>query len=124
FFMHIIGIIAWLLGAEPGFTWLVIYTVLLLYYVKRYIDKREIVKELYNYFPNIEKITTSPTIKQNYWKITVTTSEHFYVSIVVNVHIKIHEEFEKTPLPNLPKINVARADKNISDLLSFYPFYR
>src|SRR5690625_1804848 len=95
FFMHIIGIIAWLLGAEPGFTWLVIYTVLLLYYVKRYIDKREIVKELYNYFPNIEKITTSPTIKQNYWKITVTTSEHFYVGTVENGHIKIHDELDR-----------------------------
>ncbi|HLQ97082.1 MAG TPA: metal-dependent hydrolase [Candidatus Dormibacteraeota bacterium] len=124
FFMHIIGIIAWLLGAEPGFTWLVIYTVLLLYYVKRYIDKREIVKELYNYFPNIEKITTSPTIKQNYWKITVTTSEHFYVGTVENGHIKIHDEFEKTPLPNLPMIDVARADKNISAFLSFSPVYR
>jgi len=124
FLMHIIGIVAWALGAHPGFTWLVIYTVIALYYIKRYIDKKEIVRELNDFFTDIEKITTSPTIKQNYWRITVTTSEYFYVGTVENGHIKIIDEFEKVSLPDLPIIDVAQADKNISAFLSFSPVYR
>lgn len=124
FLMHIIGIVAWALGAQPGITWLAIYTVIILYYIKRYIDKREIVRELNSFFPNVEKITTSPTIKQNYWRITVTTSDHFYVGIVENGHIEIIDEFEKNALPNTPIMETAKNDKNISAFLSFSPVYR
>lgn len=124
FLMHIIGIVAWALGAQPGFTWLIIYTVIALYYIKRYIDKKEIVRELNDFFPNIEKITTSPTIKQNYWRITITTSDRFYVGTVENGHIKIIDEFERIPFPDLPIIDVAKADKNISAFLSFSPVFR
>src|SRR5690625_2343378 len=100
FLMHIVGIIAWILGAHPGFTWLAIYTVIVLYYIKRYIDKREIVKELNHFFLDAKKITTSPTIKQNYWRITVTTSDRFYVGTVENGHIRIIDEFERNALPD------------------------
>src|SRR5699024_2155814 len=122
--MHIVGIIAWVLGAQPGFTWLVIYTVLVLYYIKRYMDKHESVRALNDFFHNIENITTSPTMKQNFWRITVTTTERFYVGTVENGHIKILDEFEKVPLPELPIIDVAKEDKNISAFLSFSPVYR
>lgn len=124
FLMHVIGIIAWALGAHPGFTWLAIYVVIALYYIKRFIDKKEIVRELNDFFPNIEKITTSPTIKQNYWRITITTSERFYVGTVENGHIQIIDEFEKVSLPDLPIIEIAQEDKNISAFLSFSPVYR
>src|SRR5699024_9082685 len=58
FFLHVAGIIAWILGAEPGFTFLVVYGVIALYYVKRYFDKREIVKKVYEVFPMTEQIAT------------------------------------------------------------------
>lgn len=124
FFMHIAGIIAWLLGANPGFTWLTIYAVIILYYVKRYLDKREIVKKINQHFSSVEQIDTSPTIKQNNWRVAITTTDHFFVGIVENGHIQIIDEFEKLPLPELPIINVAKTDKNISAFLSFSPVYR
>lgn len=124
FFMHIAGIIAWSLGADPGFIWLTIYTVIVLYYIKRYLDKREIVKEINKHFPGIKHIATSPTIKQNYWRVAITTPDRFYVGIVENGHIQIIDEFEKLPLPQLPMMDIARTDKNISAFLSFSPVYR
>src|SRR5699024_3526157 len=36
FFLHVAGIIAWVLGADPGTTFLMIYGVIALYYIKRY----------------------------------------------------------------------------------------
>ncbi len=73
FMLHIAGIVAWLLGANPGYTWLIIYTVIVLYYVKRYMDKREIVKKIQDHFSDTEQIATSPTIKQNKWRVAITT---------------------------------------------------
>ncbi|WP_284141577.1 MULTISPECIES: metal-dependent hydrolase [unclassified Virgibacillus] len=124
FTLHLAGIVAWVLGANPGITWLIIYTVILLYYIKRYIDKKEIVKKIHEFFPDTEQVATSPTMKQNFWRVAITTKDHFYVGIVENGHIEIIDEFEKIPLPNSEMIELACTDKNISAFLSFSPVYR
>ena len=124
FTLHIAGIGAWLLGANPGYTWLVIYTVILLYYIKRYLDKREIVRKIKDYFPNTKEIATSPTMKQNYWRVAITTTDKFYVGTVQDGHISIVDEFDKVPLPDSELMNVALEDKNVSAFLSFSPVYR
>ncbi|WP_373895382.1 metal-dependent hydrolase [Virgibacillus natechei] len=124
FVLHIAGIGAWILGANPGYTWFIIYTVIALYYIKRYMDKREIVKKIKDYIPNIEQIATSPTIKQNYWRVAITTDTKFYVAAVENGHIEIVDEFEKVPLPKVKIMELAKKDKNISAFLTFSPVYR
>lgn len=124
FFLHIGGIIAWLLGAHPGYTFLIIYIVIALYYIKRYGDKREIVQKITETFPGTTHVATSPTIKQNFWRVAITTEDRFYVGIVENGHIQLLDEFEKVPLPNSEIIDVAKQDKNISAFLSFSPVYR
>ncbi|MBY7142745.1 metal-dependent hydrolase [Virgibacillus sp. NKC19-3] len=124
FTLHLAGIGAWILGANPGYTWFIIYVVIALYYIKRYMDKREIVKKLKDYIPNIEQIATSPTIKQNYWRVAITTDTKFYVAAVENGHIEIVDEFEKVPLPSVHIMELAKKDKNISAFLAFSPVYR
>ena len=124
FLLHIAGIGAWLLGAHPGYTWLIIYTVIVLYYIKRYLDKREIVKVIHRYYPDTEKITTSPTLKHNYWRVAITATDCFYVGTVINGHIQIIDEFKKVPLPDTAIMQIAKDDKNISAFLSFSPVYR
>lgn len=124
FLLHVAGIGAWALGANPGYTWLIIYAIILLYYIKRYLDKKEIVKKVYDHFPNTNKVVTSPTIKQNIWRIAITTTDKFYVGAVENGHIQIVDEFEKVPLPDVPFMDIAKQDKNISAFLSFSPVYR
>ncbi|MEN2768287.1 metal-dependent hydrolase [Ornithinibacillus xuwenensis] len=124
FTLHLAGIGAWLLGANPGYTWLLIYTVILLYYIKRFMDKQEIVKKIHENIPDTTEIATSPTIKQNYWRIAITTPTKFYVGTVENGHIEIVDEFHKVPLPNSLIIDIAKEDKNISAFLSFSPVYR
>ncbi|WP_249872756.1 metal-dependent hydrolase [Oceanobacillus saliphilus] len=124
FFLNIAGITAWALGANPGYTWVTIYTVIVLYYIKRYMDKREIVKKIKEYFPDTIEIATSPTIKQNYWRVAITTEDKFYVGTVENRHIEIVDEFWKVPLPDTPIINTAKKDKNIEAFLNFSPVYR
>ncbi|SFM45169.1 inner membrane protein [Gracilibacillus orientalis] len=124
FSLHVIGIIAWLLGANPGYTWLMIYCIIVLYYIKRYIDKREIVKMIHGNFDHVEQIATSPTIKQNVWRIALTTDQHYFVGKVKDGHIEIDDKFYRIPLPDDPIIKFALKDKNISAFLSFSPIYR
>ncbi len=124
FGLHIIGIVAWILGANPGYTWFVIYGILFLYYIKRYMDKREIVQKIKQFIPNTEQIATSPTIKHNEWRVAVTATDMFYVGKVIDGHIEIIDEFKRIPLPDTPLLNLAKTDKNISAFLSFSPVYR
>ena len=123
FLMHIIGIIAWILGAEPGYLWLMIYLVIFFYYVKRYLEKQEIVRKIYDHFPDTEKVVTSPTMKQNYWRLAVTTKKYHYVGVARNGSIEIVDQFINKPLPTTPIIKIANKDKNISAFLSFSPIY-
>lgn len=123
FFLHIGGIVAWLIGAHPGYTWLTVYLVVVLYYTKRYLDKREIVKGIMKHFPEAKNIVTSPTIKQNEWRIAFSTKKHFHVGMVVNGHIQIIDRFENTPLPDTLLFHQAKEDKNIAAFLNFSPLY-
>lgn len=124
FGLHMIGIIAWILGAHPGYTWLMIYTILILYYIKRYMDKREIVNIIKEHIPNTVDIATSPTIKHNEWRVAITTTDRFFVGTVSNGHVEIIDEFIRVSLPDSPLINIAKKDKNIAAFLSFSPVYR
>jgi len=124
FSLNVVGIVAWALGANPAYTWLTVYSVIILYYIKRYMDKREIVNKIKEHFPDTVEIATSPTLKQNYWRVAITTENRFYVGKVENRHIEIVDEFKKIPLPDLPIINVAKTDKNIAAFLNFSPVFR
>ncbi|HLR07645.1 MAG TPA: metal-dependent hydrolase [Bacillota bacterium] len=124
FWLHLAGIVAWILGAHPGYTWLIIYTVIILYYCKRMIDKKEIVKKIKETFPDTEQIVTSPTIKQNKWRVAITTATHFYVGIVIDGHIEIVDTFVRLTLPDSHLMNVAKQDHNIAAFLAFSPIYR
>lgn len=124
FLLHIVGIVAWVLGANPGYTWLIIYAVVFLYYIKRYLDKREIVREIKEFLPDTERVATSPTTKQNSWRVAITGKNRFYVGTVDNGHIQIIDEFERIQVPDTELMRVAITDKNISAFLSFSPVYR
>src|SRR5699024_10673092 len=124
FCLHVAGIIAWMLGAEPGSTFLLVYGIITLYYIKRYFDKREIVKKIYEVFPTTESIATSPTMKQNHWRVAITTKDRFYVGTVEHGHIQLMDEFEWVELPNSKILDLAKTDKNLSAFLSFSPVYR
>ncbi|ELK48814.1 metal-dependent hydrolase [Halobacillus sp. ACCC02827] len=125
FLMHIAGIIAWNLGASPGPMWLIIYFVIALYYVKRYMDKRTIVKRIHAHFGDVEQIATSPTMKQNIWRIAITTPDKYYVGRAVDGEITILDEFRNKPIDyEDPVVKKALTDHNIKAFLSFSPVYR
>src|SRR5699024_10263601 len=75
------------------------------------------------FFPDTKFIATSPTIKQNEWRVAVSTTDRYYVGTVVHGHIQLYDEFERVPVPNIKLMDKAKQDKNISAFLSFSPIY-
>ncbi|WP_431800413.1 metal-dependent hydrolase [Halobacillus andaensis] len=125
FTMHLAGIVAWNLGADPAYMWLVIYFVISLYYVKRYFDKRELVKLVYEHFDDIVQIATSPTIRQSVWRIAIETKTNYYVGRAENGHITIYDQFDYKEIDyEDPIVQTALTDPNIKAFLSFSPVYR
>lgn len=124
FFTHIVGIIIWVLGAHPGYTFLSVYAVLIGYYVIRFSMQRNIVKQLHEQLDYIEEIIISPTMRFRQWHIAVMTKEHFHVARSVNEKLIFLDEFDRVPVPQTNIIKAAEEDDNISAFLSFSPVYR
>jgi inner membrane protein len=124
FFTHVVGIIIWVLGGHPGYTFLTVYAILIGYYLVRFVMQRNIIHRLHKLIPNIEQIIISPTMRFRQWHIAIMTNKHFHVARSVNEEIIILDEFERVPVPQTEVIKAAEEDDNISAFLSFSPVYR
>lgn len=124
FGLHIVGVVAWFLGMNPGATWLGIYLILALYCLIRYLDQQEIVHQIKEKYPSLERVVTSPTMRQSYWRVAIRTKDHFYVGKVEKNHLTIVDQFQRKPLPEHSLIRSAKKDKNIAAFLDFSPIHR
>ncbi|MCM3444650.1 metal-dependent hydrolase [Metabacillus halosaccharovorans] len=124
FIMHVIGIVIWIFGAHPGYTFLSIYIILIGYYLIRFAMKRNIVRRLHKIIPDIEQVIISPTMRFRQWHIAIMTDKTFHVARSVNEEIILLDEFERVPVPQTEVIKAAEEDDNISAFLSFSPVYR
>ncbi|WP_041450093.1 metal-dependent hydrolase [Amphibacillus xylanus] len=124
FSAHIIGFAFWLLGASPVKTFLIIYFLLVLYYLKRFWQKKVLERKIRRSFYNVEGIFTSPTISQKIWRVAITTKDKFYVARANDGNIQIVDQFERTPVPDTEIMRVAKTDQNVDAFLSFSKVYR
>ncbi|GAA0450607.1 metal-dependent hydrolase [Alkalibacillus silvisoli] len=124
FGLFVAGAIAWLLGAEPGVTYLIVFFVVFLYYIKRFFDKKEITDILQKHFPDAVKIITQPTIRHNSWRVVIETPYYYYVAYSTDGHIDIKDTFENNKLPETAEMNAAFHDENVKSFINFSPIFR
>ncbi|WP_102347642.1 metal-dependent hydrolase [Bacillus sp. Marseille-P3661] len=124
FFAHIIGIAIWRYGADPGYTFLGVYVVLLGYYLVRFYSKHLVINKVKEKLPQVTEIIISPTYRFNQWHLAISCNKRFYVARAVDNEITILDEFEKIPVPDTPVMRAAMKDDNLSAFLSFSPVYR
>lgn len=124
FAIHIAGIAIWVLGANPGPTFLIMYTVIIGYYLKRYQAKKRILVEVRTIIPDATEIIIAPTMRFHQWRIAAMNLEEFFVGKAINNKVEILDRFIRIPVPNTPVIEAAKKDKNLSAFLSFSPVYR
>ncbi|PPA82306.1 metal-dependent hydrolase [Brevibacillus laterosporus] len=119
FALHIIGLLLWAAGAEPGKLFLVIYVFIALYYVKRYrVHARELAY-LQSSLGLKGEYTLIPTYSWSQWTFVVKTPQQWYVG-------EIHQGSEPLVLDIFPipktepeLITVTRQDKKVQAFLSF-----
>ncbi|WP_078395263.1 metal-dependent hydrolase [Shouchella patagoniensis] len=121
---HAAGILLWLAGVPPGPTYIVIYVGLILYYIWRIGQKKQVVKHARSYYPTASHIFVSPTLRWNKWHLVIRTPEMLHVAQSKDKVITFFESYTFDPIPNDPVMQAAKSDKNLSAFLSFSPTYR
>jgi inner membrane protein len=124
FAIHVVGIIAWIAGAYPGYTFLAVYAVIASYYIFRTLAQRRIRNEVIKLIPNATEIIIAPTLRFNQWRLAIMNSHQFFVGRGVKNQIIILDQFNRVPVPDTPVLEAAKKDKNLSAFLSFSPVYR
>jgi inner membrane protein len=124
FGLHVAGLILWGFGSPPGYTFLTMYFILIIYYLARIREHKLIKRSVKQQIPEASKIILSPTMRFHRWKIAVITEKHFHVARCENRYLTILDTFDRLPLPDSKIIDAAKYDKNLSAFLSFSPVYR
>ncbi|MBD7939504.1 MULTISPECIES: metal-dependent hydrolase [Cytobacillus] len=124
FALHVFGLFLWIFGMDPGYTFLVIYCILFIYYVFRYFAKKSVEAKIRKLIPDATEIIISPTMKYNQWRIAIKNKDSFFVGRALRGQVRIVDQFKRVPIPNTAIFNAATKDKNISAFLSFSPVYR
>ena len=124
FGIHIVGLTLWAFGADPGYTFLAIYAVLVAYYVFRFMERKVVYKRVLKMIPDATEIIISPTLKFHHWKIAVMNKQQFFVGRSVNRKVEILDQFNRVAVPQTPVIEAAKKDPNLAAFLSFSPVYR
>ncbi|MDP4084784.1 MAG: metal-dependent hydrolase [Bacillota bacterium] len=124
FAIHIVGIILWIAGAKPGYTFLAIYAVIFSYYIIRFRAQARVRREVRKAIPDATEMIIASTMKFHHWRIAVTNEHQFFVGRAENYHFHILDTFNRIPVPDTPVLHAAKKDKNLSAFLSFSPVYR
>ncbi|HWO74672.1 MAG TPA: metal-dependent hydrolase [Bacillus sp. (in: firmicutes)] len=124
FGIHLVGIILWILGAHPGYTFLVIYAVLVVYYILRFRSQQKIKKTISKQFPELKMVIIAPTIRFYQWRVAIIDHDHFYVGKAFKDKLMIYDQFKRLPFPEKQILSAIQEDENVSAFLSFSPAYR
>lgn len=124
FGLHILGIVLWVFGAHPGYTFLIMYIIIIFYYILRFMMQQTVRSAVLKTIDDAEEIIIAPTLRFNQWRLAVITKDNFYVGRAFKRSITIFDKFQRIPVPETPIIEAAKKDKNISAFLSFSPIYR
>lgn len=124
FAIHIVAIVIWVFGADPGYTFLSMFTVIIGYYFLRFHAQRKVLREVKKLIPNATEIIIAPTMKFHQWRIAAMNEEKFFVGKAIESSVEILDVFNRVPVPETPVIEAAKKDKNLAAFLSFSPVYR
>lgn len=124
FGIHVVGLVIWGLGGDPGYTFLIIYLILIGYYLIRIRANRKVYKRVQQIIPDATEIIISPTMRFQQWKIAVMNPNQFFVGKTFGSHVAILDQFNRLPVPETPVLEAAKKDKNLAAFLSFSPVYR
>jgi inner membrane protein len=124
FGIHVAAIVIWVIGADPGYTFLWMFVILIGYYLLRFYAQAKVRSAVRKLIPDATDIITSPTMKFNLWRIAAMNEKEFFVGRAMGTNIVIYDRFKRVPVPKTPVLEAAKKDSNLAAFLSFSPVYR
>ena len=124
FGIHVLGLILWAIGTDPGYTFLTIYAVIVVYYIIRFRAQRKVYQQVKEIIPDATDIIIAPTMKYSQWRLAIMNKHQFFVGRAENQQVNILDQFNRVAVPETPVIKAAKEDSNLSAFLSFSPVYR
>lgn len=124
FGIHVFGLILWGIGANPGYTFLAVYAVIIGYYVLRTFARRKVYKKVRELIPDATEIIIAPTMRFSHWRLAIMNKQQFFVGRAENGEVYILDQFVRVAVPKTPVIEAAKKDSNLAAFLSFSPVYR
>ncbi len=124
FIFHVIGLLAWVLGADPVITFLTMYGFITLYYFSRFAVKSAVKRAVYNTIPDAKDVFIAPTMRFFQWRVAASSDTCHYVGRAYGRSVTIYDRFDRKTLPSTPQTEAALKDKNVQAFTSFSPIYR
>ncbi|MFF3103404.1 metal-dependent hydrolase [Viridibacillus arvi] len=124
FGLHVIALMLWAFGSDPVWTITSLYSIIVIYYLIRFILQQAVKHAVKNTIPDAKKIILSPTMRFFQWRVAVNSSSTHYVGRAYGRSITIYDKFPIEPLPDTPLFHAALEDSNLAAFVSFSPLYR
>lgn len=124
FALHIAALSAWMFGAEPVLTFVILYVVIFFYYLLRFALKAAVKRAVQNTIPDADEIFIAPTMYFFQWRVAASNEECHFVGRAYGRSVNIYDRFEREAMPKSTYIDAAMEDRNIQAFVSFSPIYR
>ncbi len=124
FGLHVIGLFVWVIIGYPGYIFLTVYAILVVYYLLRAWHHKQAKNLVYKSLPDVQHIYLSPTYKWTHYHLSAKSEDQFYVGEIKGDRIELIDTFKRSPLPQDVGFTTALKDPNIDAFLHFSPIYR
>ena len=124
FGFHCIGIMLWVFGTDPVWTFGIMYVIIVCYYILRFMVQKAVKHAVHSAIQDEEYVIVAPTMRFFYWRIAAASKTHYYVGRAYRRSVNIYDKFEIVPLPRTPHVHAAMQDANLQSFVSFSPLYR
>lgn len=124
FGLHCFGLLFWAFGANPVWTFSIMYVIIIGYYIVRFALQNAIKNAVHHAIQDEKYVIVAPTMKFFQWRVAAASETHYYVGQAYGRSITIYDKFKIHPLPKTALIEAALKDPNLSAFISFSPLYR
>ena len=124
--MHILYFILWFVGFNPVKLFILLYAVIIIYYISRFIYQKYLVTKIIKQLPNddISRVFVMPTIRYNEWRVVVVAEEYYYVGRTFKGQIVFYDRFEKIRPLEGELYEAVKDDENFKSFTFFSSIYR
>lgn len=124
--MHIMYFILWFAGFNPVTLFIILYSVVFIYYIVRTIYQRYLVNKIKARVTDDEviRVFCMPTIRFNEWRVVVVAEKSYYVGRTFKGQVVFYDRFDKIGPLEGKLFEAVKDDKNFKSFTFFSSIYR